>query len=186
MFKSPLSARNESRMCNIIHFIEIPLILAILVIAVYKIFSPSVVKTRGGTWGLGVAAKSLVFLTFILLTEHVRRLHRYGGLKCYMILSIIDQLFWFVGVGLTAIRLKTTPSGLGYTLSLVMIVLMVIMGLLATPVALIYTRQWLHFRKHGVHPDENHHSRERESRNPFVTPEEASQMSEYKSNISSA
>lgn len=74
------------------------------------------------------SVKSLVILSYEVLTERVQKLRRWGSLKAYSILNCIEFVFWvaataITGMGLTR-RCAGTSCGLGVVIMLVTITLM--------------------------------------------------------------
>lgn len=59
----------------------------------------------------------MVVLSYVLLTEHVIRLHRWSSLKTYMILSMIEFVFWVAAMALSCLGVANGCSGAGCTYS---------------------------------------------------------------------
>ena len=68
------------------------------------------------------AAKSLMIISYQLLTENISALHRYASLKAFFILDVLEVGFWIAAIVLTVMgMLQTTCHGLSCTLSGVVI-----------------------------------------------------------------
>lgn len=68
----------------------------------------------------------MVFLAYIILSEHMERFQRWTSLKAYMILSIIECLFWFVAMGIMATALRScngTTCALGGVIVAICVIL---------------------------------------------------------------
>lgn len=72
--------------------------------------------------------KSLVFIAYQLLTDHVRALKRWKSLKAYAIINGAEIVFWVAVVYLVAAaNIKTTCTGTVCTLGWIEVVLAVFM-----------------------------------------------------------
>ncbi|KAF2832562.1 hypothetical protein CC86DRAFT_280172 [Ophiobolus disseminans] len=76
------------------HLIQGVLITIVIGLSVPRLFMKNQPRTRAGTIALGMGAKSLIFLAYMLLTEHVQKLKRWHSYKANVILSCLEILFW--------------------------------------------------------------------------------------------
>ena len=61
------------------------------------------------------SAKSLVILSYEVLSTHVSGLKKFASLKAFMILNIVEHIFWGAAVGLTVMGLiqRSCQKGIG-------------------------------------------------------------------------
>lgn len=74
------------------------------------------------------AAKSLVIISYQLMTENIKALHRYASLKAFLILDVLEVGFWIAAIVLTVMGMVKTCTGLNCTLSGVVIGLAVVLA----------------------------------------------------------
>ncbi|KAI4591841.1 hypothetical protein KJ359_012160 [Pestalotiopsis sp. 9143b] len=60
------------------------------------------ITSRADTMSIGMGAKSLAFIAYQFLTQHVNSLKRWGSLKANSILNFMDIIFWAAVVYLMA------------------------------------------------------------------------------------
>ncbi|KAJ5872519.1 uncharacterized protein N7529_004872 [Penicillium soppii] len=78
-----------------LHIIIGALAFLVFVLIIARVANHGTPKTRTNVWGIAVCLKSAVFMTYQILTTHMDRLKRWASTKAYMILNIIDTVFWF-------------------------------------------------------------------------------------------
>jgi hypothetical protein len=74
------------------------------------------------------AAKSLVIISYQLMTENIKALHRYASLKAFLILDVLEVGFWIAAIVLIVMGMVKTCTGLNCTLSGVVIGLAVVLA----------------------------------------------------------
>lgn len=131
-----------------LHIVEFILIVAVCAISTARLFLPGVTtKTRANTIALGFvsrhtppaffdapkahktdpqpcllqSAKSINFLLYQLLTDHIQRLRRWRSLKAYTILNGLEIVFWAAVVFLLIQANISVCVGVGCTLSWVVV-----------------------------------------------------------------
>ncbi|WRT63895.1 uncharacterized protein IL334_000821 [Kwoniella shivajii] len=135
------SPQMNKKIVFILHLLQIPLVIALLAIGALRMFG--VVggpKTRNTTarWSMSVAAKSLIILQYEILTEHFKWFRRWYSIKAFLILNIIEVVFWIAAIVLTAKgMIDTACSGLNCTLNPVVIAICSVCAVLAVPVAVL-------------------------------------------------
>ncbi|KAI1251766.1 hypothetical protein MGN70_006335 [Eutypa lata] len=77
-----------------VHVAEIVLVLIGIVLALVAIFLPGGRFTRAQIMAISIGCKTLVFIAYQLVTTHVARFVRWKSLKAYMILNILEVVFW--------------------------------------------------------------------------------------------
>ncbi|KAH8588275.1 hypothetical protein B0O99DRAFT_600956 [Bisporella sp. PMI_857] len=78
---------------------------------------------RGNTIALSMGAKSIIIVTYQVLTEHRKSWKRWASLKANLILNIIEVVAWGGVTGLTASPLIKSCSGTGCILGWIVVVL---------------------------------------------------------------
>lgn len=131
-----------------LHIVEFILIVAVCAISTARLFLPGVTtRTRANTIALGFvswhipqafldapktdetdpqsrlsqSAKSINFLLYQLLTDHIQRLRRWRSLKAYTILNGLEIVFWAAVVFLLIQANISVCVGVGCTLSWVVV-----------------------------------------------------------------
>ncbi|KAF5979579.1 hypothetical protein FBULB1_5654 [Fusarium bulbicola] len=72
----------------------VTLIITVIALSGVRLILPNRPRGRSTTMGLGMGAKSLIILTYEILTEHFIRFHRWHSLKAYFILNAMEVVFW--------------------------------------------------------------------------------------------
>ena len=78
--------------------------------------------------GVGQAAKSLLFMAYEVGTENVQALRRFGSLRAYMILNVVEVVFWIAAVALQMVMLNSGCKPTGCVLTGVVAVLAVLLA----------------------------------------------------------
>ncbi|PSR82524.1 hypothetical protein BD289DRAFT_483772 [Coniella lustricola] len=114
-----------------IHIMEMVLIVAVLAMTAARLTMKGVqVRSRSNTIALSFSAKSIVFIGYQLLTDHVARLQRFKNLKAYAILNGADVVFWAAVVYLVAAGNSSVCEGTACSLAWVVVALSCVMSLL--------------------------------------------------------
>ncbi|KAH6648051.1 hypothetical protein BKA67DRAFT_683382 [Truncatella angustata] len=90
------------RLLFVVHIVEVILIITAISITVARIAIMGRITSRADTMSIGMGAKSLLFIAYQLLTQHVESLKRWGSLKANTILNCLDIVFWAAVVYLMA------------------------------------------------------------------------------------
>ena len=72
-------------------------------------------------------AKSLLFIAYQLVTEHVQRFRRYRSLKAYWILNSLEIVFWAAVCFLVIQANVARCEGVGCTLSWVVVAIAIVL-----------------------------------------------------------
>ncbi|THW64652.1 hypothetical protein D6D25_02012 [Aureobasidium pullulans] len=115
---------------NKMHWIQLTLVLTIIILSGVRIaIKPgSMPMTRSDTMAIAMGAKTIVVISYQLLTTHVSSLRRWRSLKAYLILNSLEVVFWLAVVFLTAQGMSRFCQG-GYCgVSVVMVILAVIVA----------------------------------------------------------
>lgn len=107
-------------------------VFIILILIIARIANSGTPKTRTNVWGIAVVSyfpeyiliscvrftnlwpkclKSAVFMAYQIMTTHMDRLKRWASTKAYMILNIIDTVFWFALFIITIMGTRGSTSG---------------------------------------------------------------------------
>ncbi|CAC9887945.1 unnamed protein product, partial [Aureobasidium pullulans] len=115
---------------NKMHWIQLTLVLTIIILSGVRIaIKPgSMPMTRSDTMAIAMVSKTIVVISYQLLTTHVSSLRRWRSLKAYLILNSLEVVFWLAVVFLTAQGMSRFCQG-GYCgVSVVMVILAVIVA----------------------------------------------------------
>lgn len=77
-----------------LHLLQVVLVTVVIGLSVPRLFMKNQPRTRASTIALGMGAKSLIILFYMLLTEHVQKFKRWHSYKANAILSCLEILFW--------------------------------------------------------------------------------------------
>ncbi|OLN81892.1 hypothetical protein CCHL11_07045 [Colletotrichum chlorophyti] len=146
-----MSGLFSSRIKFPIHIAQIALVVAALGLSVGRIFLPNAPRGRSGTMALGMAAKSLIFIAYQLLTEHVSKFKRWASLKANLILNAMEIVFWAAVVYMTIQSQSQVCIGISCTLGWIIVVVGILVSMLAGYATIISWLDFRHFRQHGVH-----------------------------------
>ncbi|CAI7577518.1 unnamed protein product [Penicillium discolor] len=125
-------------------------IVFILIIA--RIANSGTPKTRTNIWGIAVCIKSAVFMTYQIMTTHMDRLKRWASTKAYMILNIIDTVFWFALFIITIMGTTGSTSGSSRALGGITATLVFFLCGLSGLLAFVSIRDRRFFKAHGFLP----------------------------------
>ncbi|KAH7165657.1 hypothetical protein EDB81DRAFT_260860 [Dactylonectria macrodidyma] len=107
--------------------------------------------SRSDTIAITMSVKTIVILTYQLVTEHASRFKKWASLKAFAILNTLEILFWFVVVIITFMGISTFCQGTNCAMSW----LVALVAFLLTAVAFwTSVASWLNFRyfkNYGVH-----------------------------------
>ncbi|KAK9850704.1 hypothetical protein MYU51_011773 [Penicillium brevicompactum] len=135
-----------------LHIIIGSLVSVVFILIIARIANNGTPKTRTNIWGIAVCLKSAVFMAYQIMTTHMNRLKRWASTKAYMILNIIDTVFWFALFIITIMGTmgSTTESSraLGGITATLIFFLCGFAGLLSF--VSIRDRRW--FKAHGALP----------------------------------
>ncbi|CAG8882748.1 unnamed protein product [Penicillium egyptiacum] len=115
-----------------LHIIIGALVLIVFILIIARIANSGTPKTRTNIWGIAVVSylptytaiscmefidpwqkciKSAVFMAYQIMTTHMDRLKRWASTKAYMILNIIDTVFWFALFVITIMGTMGSTTG---------------------------------------------------------------------------
>ncbi|KAF7161816.1 hypothetical protein CNMCM5623_007281 [Aspergillus felis] len=100
-----LAFENHPKIKLRLHIIVGALLFLNFVLIIARIADKGTPKTRSNTWGIVVlkadprrralqCLKAAIFLAYEVVTAHVERFKRWASAKAYMILNVIDTVFW--------------------------------------------------------------------------------------------
>ncbi|KAJ4397799.1 hypothetical protein N0V93_002036 [Gnomoniopsis smithogilvyi] len=115
-----------------VHIVELVIIVAVLAISGARLTMPGLPRTRANTIALGFSAKSIAFIAYQLLSEHVARFSRWKSLKAYAILNGLEIVFWGAVVFLLIQANIQVCIGTGCILSWVVVGLAISLSTLST------------------------------------------------------
>ncbi|KAJ5817061.1 hypothetical protein N7447_009294 [Penicillium robsamsonii] len=94
-----------------LHIIIGASVFIVFILIIARIANSGTPKTRTNIWGIAVCLKSAAFMAYQILTTHMDRLKRWASTKAYMILNIIDTIFWFALFIITIMGTTGSTSG---------------------------------------------------------------------------
>ncbi|CAN8102430.1 unnamed protein product [Discula destructiva] len=138
-----------------LHIVEVCFILPIIILTLVRV-SMGMSLQGGGRMGLAFGAKSLVFITYQLLTQHVKALKRWRSAKANAIINGAEIVFWIAVVYLViAANLQTACTGTVCTLGWVEVVFAIFMVFLSVWVFSICYVEFRQYRANGnKYPEE--------------------------------
>ncbi|KAJ4022724.1 hypothetical protein NW752_000067 [Fusarium irregulare] len=133
-----------------LQIVQIILIIAVISLSGARLLLPNRPPGRSTTMGLGMGAKSLIIISYEILSEHVSRFRRWRSPKAYFILNAMEVVFW-AAVAFMMIRGNTSVCiGTSCALGWVVFVLAGILSPLAKYLAVVCYLDWRFEKKHGV------------------------------------
>ncbi|KAH2594494.1 hypothetical protein KXW93_002371 [Aspergillus fumigatus] len=147
-----LAFENHPKIKLRLHIIIGVLLCLNFVLIIARIADKGTPKTRSNTWGIAVCLKAAIFLVYQIVTAHVERFKRWASAKAYMILNVIDTVFWFALFIITILgtngAYSTSSRALGGVVATISIILCGLVGFLT----FICIRGWRYFKQYGVLP----------------------------------
>ncbi|KAH8176533.1 hypothetical protein LIA77_04951 [Sarocladium implicatum] len=137
-----------------VHAGQLALVVGVigLVIASIATKPAKIPISRSDTIGIVMGAKSLVVLTYELLTTHVNGLTKWASTKAYLILNCLEVPFWFVVVILTFMGVSRQCQGVSCGLSIVVAFVAMVLVMLACWVTVVIWRERKYSRKAQAAP----------------------------------
>ncbi|GIC90912.1 uncharacterized protein Aud_007350 [Aspergillus udagawae] len=147
-----LAFENHPKIKLRLHIIVGALLFLNFVLIIARIANKGTPKTRSNTWGIAVCLKAGIFLAYEVVTAHVERFKRWASAKAYMILSVIDTVFWFALFIITILGTNGAHSPSSRALGGIVATISIILCGLVSFLAFIYFRGWRYFKQYGVLP----------------------------------
>jgi hypothetical protein len=110
---------------NKTHWTQLTLVVTIIIITSIRIsIKPSSMPaTRSDTLAIVMGIKSVVVIGYQLLTTCRSNLRRWRNLKLYLVLNILEVLFWFVVIVITGMGMSRYCQGAYCGLSVFMLLI---------------------------------------------------------------
>ncbi|KAI5363745.1 hypothetical protein Slin14017_G057090 [Septoria linicola] len=131
-----------------VQIVYIILVIAAMGISVPRMFMKNQPRTRANTIALGMGAKSLILIGYELLSEHVRKFHKWRSYKAYTIINLLEIVFWGAVIFLLIQANIKICNGIGCTLSWIVMGIAILLNQLAVYCFLVCYFEWRDF-KHG-------------------------------------
>ena len=108
---------------NKMHWIQLTLVVVIIILTGIRIsIKPSSMPvTRSDTLAIVMGIKTIVVISYQLLTTHVSKLRRWRNLKVYLVINSMEVVFWFVVVIITGMGMSRYCQGAYCGLSVLML-----------------------------------------------------------------
>ncbi|KAF2854862.1 hypothetical protein T440DRAFT_542454 [Plenodomus tracheiphilus IPT5] len=100
-----------------VHLLQVLLVSIAVGLSVPRLFIKNVPRTRSGTIALGMGAKSLILLAYLLASDYVPKFRRWHSYKAHMIIACLEVLFWSGVAGLIFQANRKSCVGITCTLS---------------------------------------------------------------------
>ncbi|RYP40488.1 hypothetical protein DL769_011758 [Monosporascus sp. CRB-8-3] len=84
-----------------VHLMQIFLVVVGVVIALVAMTIPNGFMTRAHIMALTMGFKTLIIVSYQLITGHVARFSKWKSLKAYAILNCLEVVMWIVAFGMT-------------------------------------------------------------------------------------
>ncbi|KAJ4983850.1 hypothetical protein SVAN01_10654 [Stagonosporopsis vannaccii] len=130
-----------------LHIITGILVVIVIGLSVPRLFMKNQPRTRAGTIALGMGAKSLILLGYMLLTEHVQKLKRWHSYKANVIISCLEIVFWGAVAFLVFQGNLSRCEGVTCYLSWVVVGIAVVINHLEIYASAIAIREFRDYRK---------------------------------------
>ncbi|CAG5175171.1 uncharacterized protein ALTATR162_LOCUS10754 [Alternaria atra] len=128
-----------------IHIAQVVLVVAALGLTVPRLFMNNVPRSRSSTIALGMGAKSLILLAYLIFSERVSRFQRWHSYKAHAIISCLEVVFWSAVAGLMFQANMDYCKGITCGLSWVVIVIAVIIinsEIICSGISIREFREW--------------------------------------------
>ncbi|KAJ5251092.1 hypothetical protein N7489_001502 [Penicillium chrysogenum] len=135
-----------------LHIIIGTLLLIVFILIIARITDSGTPKTRTNIWGIVVCIKSAIFMAYQIMTSHMDRLKRWASAKVYMILNIIDTVFWFALFVITIMGTRGSTTGSSRALGGVAATLVFFLCGFTGLLAFVSIRDRRFFKAHGFLP----------------------------------
>ncbi|TLD18265.1 gb [Venturia nashicola] len=132
---------------TIAHITQLLLIHVAIGCTVPRIFMKNQPRTRANTIAMGMGAKSIMFIFYQLITENIQKFKRWGSLKAYMIINILEVVFWGAVVFLVIQANLSRCKGTSCYLSWAVVGVSIVIVMIQTPLAYFYTMEFRENKK---------------------------------------
>ncbi|KAI4857461.1 hypothetical protein E4T45_01041 [Aureobasidium sp. EXF-8846] len=124
---------------NRIHWTQLTLVVTIIILTGIRIsIKPSSMPvTRSDTLAIVMGIKSIVVIGYQLLTTCRSNLRRWRNLKLYLVLNIMEVLFWFVVIVITGMGMTRYCQGAYCGLSVLMLLIALTLTISALWIAIV-------------------------------------------------
>ncbi|KAF3387358.1 hypothetical protein F1880_000135 [Penicillium rolfsii] len=130
------------------------LVVLTFILIIARVATKGTPSQRTNTWGIAVCLKSVVSLSYQMITGHVDRFKRWGSTKANKILSIIETIFYFVLVIISILGTSSAKSTSSRTLGAIIIILALILFTLDCIQTYICIHIRRYYKQYGCLPDE--------------------------------
>ncbi|EPE30807.1 hypothetical protein GLAREA_03774 [Glarea lozoyensis ATCC 20868] len=147
-----MPSKNDHGILHIVHGIQFCNILGVLGISAYRMTNKTLITTRSDTMAMGVAAKALVIMAYMIWTQRCQNLKKWSSIKASFILACTEIIFWAAAIVLPITTVGRCHPGIGCILSYIIISLAAVNCVLALPIAFITWRYYRYYKQYGVMP----------------------------------
>ncbi|KAI4863973.1 hypothetical protein F4820DRAFT_354333 [Hypoxylon rubiginosum] len=103
------SAFFDSRFKFGVHIVQVVFITIAIILSIVRISMP--LPQRAHIMGIAIGFKSLVFISYQLLTEHSVKFRKWASAKANFILNVIELPFWGAVMGMVFIANRNSCTG---------------------------------------------------------------------------
>ncbi|KAI5927666.1 hypothetical protein F4810DRAFT_721236 [Camillea tinctor] len=138
------------RLKFMVHLADLGMVISAMIFSAVRIITrdKSRPMTRTDTMALAMGAKSLVIISYQLLTERVQRFKKWESKKANLILNCLEIVFW-AAVAFMAIQANTTQTctGVSCLLNWAVVVLAIQVSLISAFLSFLSFREYKEFRE---------------------------------------
>ncbi|SPO07786.1 uncharacterized protein DNG_10481 [Cephalotrichum gorgonifer] len=133
-----------------VHLMQMVLAIVVIALSAARLLMKNAPRGRSTTMGIGMGAKSLVIILYQLLAQHYEPFRRWHSLKAYMILNIMEIVFW-AAVAFMSLQANTKICiGTSCALGWVIFVVSIVLSMLAKYAAIGSYLDFRYFRANGI------------------------------------
>ncbi|OQU94903.1 hypothetical protein CLAIMM_01188 [Cladophialophora immunda] len=130
-----------------VHVLQIILIHVVMGVSAPQLFLKGQPRTRANTIALGMSGKSMIIISYQILTEHRERFSRWRSYKAYAILNGLEIVFWAAVVFLILQANLQSCVGVSCTLRWIAVVVSIVITVVAVYMFII---SYVDFRAHRM------------------------------------
>ncbi|PSN67067.1 hypothetical protein BS50DRAFT_381392 [Corynespora cassiicola Philippines] len=113
-----------------------------LILSIARVALPDAIPSRSLIMVIVFCVKSLLAITYEVVTEHLSSMRRFASAKANMILNILEPLFWFTAFVLNCMAASTRCVGSFCGLTIVLILLTLTAVFMTLCLAVISVHEW--------------------------------------------
>ncbi|PVH86464.1 hypothetical protein DL98DRAFT_305403 [Cadophora sp. DSE1049] len=124
-----------------VHILQLCLITICLIVSIAR-FASKARTTRSHTWFFAVCLKSVLVITYQLLSEHHYKFQKWASFKANAILNCLEFVFWFAAFIMMCMGNGAGCSGGSCALSPILAVLGLVLCFIGALAAFVSVKDW--------------------------------------------